>query len=76
MSRFAVLSSIDKGAGMMTMLNETPIDYVTFGNHEDDIEHKYVCQRNRFIHDSQPVSDFFFLSFLSSLSPSISHSFS
>lgn len=29
------------------MLNETPIDYVIFGNHEDDLEHVHVCQRNK-----------------------------
>lgn len=42
-----LLSSIDKGKNMITMLNETPIDYVTFGNHEDDLPHKYVCQRTK-----------------------------
>lgn len=40
-----LLSSVDKGIGMMKMLNETPIDYVIFGNHEDDLEHEYTCQR-------------------------------
>lgn len=40
-----LLSSLDKGIGMTLMLNETPIDMVTFGNHEDDLEHEYVCQR-------------------------------
>ena len=40
-----LLSSIDKGRGMIAMLNEVPIDYVIFGNHEDDLEHKEVCQR-------------------------------
>jgi 2',3'-cyclic-nucleotide 2'-phosphodiesterase (5'-nucleotidase family) len=60
-----LLSAIDKGRGMVQMLNETPIgllgwvggwgwvlnlnltDYVTFGNHEDDLEHEHVCQRVR-----------------------------
>jgi 2',3'-cyclic-nucleotide 2'-phosphodiesterase (5'-nucleotidase family)/Ca2+-binding EF-hand superfamily protein len=40
-----LLSALDKGTGMVNMLNTTPIDYVIFGNHEDDIEHKFVCQR-------------------------------
>ena len=38
-----LLSSIDKGHGMMRMINETPIDYLTWGNHEADIDHKEVC---------------------------------
>ena len=29
-----LLSSIDRGTGMIRMLNETPINYVTWGNHE------------------------------------------
>lgn len=29
-----LLSSIDRGKGMMQMLNETPIDYLTWGNHD------------------------------------------
>eukprot|EP00434_Breviolum_minutum_P019431 symbB.v1.2.017134.t1/scaffold1268.1/size213459/15 len=29
-----LLSSIDMGVGMMKMLNGTPIDYLTWGNHE------------------------------------------
>jgi len=42
-----LLSTVDKGQGMMTMLNETPIDYVTWGNHEDDLGHADVlrCER-------------------------------
>ena len=35
-----LLSSIDMGVGMMKMLNGTPIDYLTWGNHEDDSPHK------------------------------------
>lgn len=31
-----LLSSIDRGAGMIRMLNETPIQYLTWGNHEAD----------------------------------------
>eukprot|EP00928_Gymnodinium_smaydae_P062725 TRINITY_DN46519_c0_g1_i1.p1 TRINITY_DN46519_c0_g1~~TRINITY_DN46519_c0_g1_i1.p1 ORF type:complete len:655 (+),score=141.50 TRINITY_DN46519_c0_g1_i1:112-1965(+) len=40
-----LLSSLDKGFGMMTMLNGTPIDYLTWGNHEDDISHADVMRR-------------------------------
>jgi 2',3'-cyclic-nucleotide 2'-phosphodiesterase (5'-nucleotidase family) len=39
-----LLSSIDNGAGMMMAINETPIDYLTWGNHEADIPHKQVCK--------------------------------
>ena len=42
-----LLSSVDKGAGMMTMLRETPIDYVTIGNHEDDLPHDVICKHVR-----------------------------
>jgi len=42
-----LLSSIDMGVGMMKMLNGTPIDYLTWGNHEDDIPHKEVMKRER-----------------------------
>ena len=31
-----LLSSIDRGAGTIRMLNETPIQYLTWGNHEAD----------------------------------------
>lgn len=40
-----LLSSIDRGAGMIRMLNETPIDYVTWGNHEADLSHSDVMCR-------------------------------
>ncbi len=40
-----LLSSIDRGAGMIRMLNETPIDYVTWGNHEADLSHNDVMCR-------------------------------
>jgi len=42
-----LLSTVDRGQGMMSMLNETPIDYVTWGNHEDDLGHADVmrCER-------------------------------
>ncbi|KAG7351539.1 calcineurin-like phosphoesterase [Nitzschia inconspicua] len=39
-----LLSSIDRGEGMMMAINETPIDYLTWGNHEADIPHKHVCR--------------------------------
>lgn len=39
-----LLSSIDQGNGMMMAINETPIDYLTWGNHEADIPHKEVCR--------------------------------
>ena len=39
-----LLSSIDHGKGMMMAINETPIDYLTWGNHEADIAHKDVCK--------------------------------
>lgn len=42
-----LLSSIDGGVGMMRMLNGTPIDYVTWGNHEDDVGHENVMMRAR-----------------------------
>ena len=42
-----LLSSVDKGAGMMNALNKIPLDYLTWGNHEADIEHKTVCKHVR-----------------------------
>ncbi|HWO26909.1 MAG TPA: 5'-nucleotidase C-terminal domain-containing protein [Kofleriaceae bacterium] len=33
----SILSSLDKGAGMIDCLNAIPITHVTFGNHEDDV---------------------------------------
>lgn len=42
-----LLSALDKGIGMMTMLNETPVDFLSWGNHEADLEHEFVCQRAR-----------------------------
>lgn len=38
-----LLSSVDRGAGMMTALAKTPIDYLTWGNHEADVNHRTVC---------------------------------
>jgi len=42
-----LLSTVDKGRGMMTMLNETPIDYLSWGNHEADLSHADVLARER-----------------------------
>lgn len=42
-----LLSTIDKGKGMMAMLNETPIDYLTWGNHEADLEPRSLFARER-----------------------------
>ena len=43
-----LLSSFDKGVGMMQMLNRTPIDYVTWGNHDlNDLSHSDVMRRER-----------------------------
>ena len=42
-----LLSSFDKGLGMMSMLNKTPIDYLTWGNHEHDLDHADVMKRER-----------------------------
>eukprot|EP00565_Helicotheca_tamesis_P002962 CAMPEP_0185739786 /NCGR_PEP_ID=MMETSP1171-20130828/36254_1 /TAXON_ID=374046 /ORGANISM="Helicotheca tamensis, Strain CCMP826" /LENGTH=661 /DNA_ID=CAMNT_0028411441 /DNA_START=136 /DNA_END=2121 /DNA_ORIENTATION=+ len=39
-----LLSSVDKGKGMMNALAKTPIDYLTWGNHEADIDHRSVCR--------------------------------
>ena len=42
-----LLSSVDKGAGMMKAIAKTPIDYLTWGNHEADIDHRTVCRHVR-----------------------------
>ena len=42
-----LLSSVDKGQGMMKAIAKTPIDYLTWGNHEADIEHRTVCRHVR-----------------------------
>lgn len=39
-----LLSSIDRGAGMMAALKATPIDILTWGNHEADIPHAATCK--------------------------------
>ena len=41
----SLLSSIDKGEGMVKTLNECGIDYVCFGNHEADISHPLLLKR-------------------------------
>ena len=42
-----LLSSVDRGAGMMHALNSIPLDYLTWGNHEADIDHRTVCRHVR-----------------------------
>ena len=42
-----LLSAIDKGRGMMKMLNRTPIDYLIWGNHEDNLSPADVYARER-----------------------------
>jgi hypothetical protein len=42
-----LLSSIDRGAGMMNAIAKTPIDYLTWGNHEADIDHFTLCKHVR-----------------------------
>ena len=42
-----LLSSFDKGVGMMSMLNKTPIDYLIWGNHEHDMAHEDVMNREK-----------------------------
>ena len=39
-----LLSSFDKGVGMMNVINKTPIDYLTWGNHEHDLDHASVLK--------------------------------
>ena len=42
-----LLSAIDKGYGMMNAIQKTPIDYLTWGNHEADVDHQTVCKHVR-----------------------------
>ena len=42
-----LLSSFDKGVGMMKMLKKTPIDYLFWGNPVQDLEHASVLDRKR-----------------------------
>mmetsp|Transcript_20758 Transcript_20758/g.57367 ORF Transcript_20758/g.57367 Transcript_20758/m.57367 type:complete len:631 (+) Transcript_20758:1259-3151(+) len=39
-----LLSTVDHGYGMMRALNAIPLDYIIWGNHEADIDHKIVCR--------------------------------
>ena len=42
-----LLSSVDRGNGMMRALARIPMDYLTWGNHEADVAHKTVCRHVR-----------------------------
>ena len=42
-----LLSSVDRGKGMMRALASIPMDYLTWGNHEADIDHRTVCKHVR-----------------------------
>lgn len=42
-----LLSSIDGGRGMMSMMNAVPIDYLTWGNHEKDLPHAELMEREK-----------------------------
>ena len=41
----SLLSSIDHGTGMVSCLNNVPIDLVCFGNHECDVPHESLKRR-------------------------------
>lgn len=41
----SLLSSLDRGRGMVDCMNALPVDVVTFGNHEDDIGIEALRQR-------------------------------
>ena len=42
-----LLSSVDRGSGMMSALAQTPVDVLIWGNHEADIDHQTVCKHCR-----------------------------
>lgn len=42
-----LLSSVDKGKGIMNALNKIPLDYLSWGNHEADIPNQILCQHVR-----------------------------
>ena len=42
-----LLSTVDHGFGMMKALAAIPLDYIIWGNHEADIDHKIVCRHVR-----------------------------
>lgn len=41
----SILSSLDAGRGMVDCLNEVGVDFVTFGNHEDDLAPEELLAR-------------------------------
>ncbi len=41
----SILSSLDAGRGMVDCLNGVGVTHVTFGNHEDDLEHDQLLAR-------------------------------
>ena len=43
----SLLSSLDSGRGMVDVMNDVGIEYVCFGNHEQDIAHKDMLKRIR-----------------------------
>lgn len=43
----SILSSLDKGVGMVDCLNAIPITHVVFGNHEDDVGMAELAKRVR-----------------------------
>jgi hypothetical protein len=42
-----LLSTVDKGVGMMSTINRIPIDFLTWGNHEKDLPHSNMLARER-----------------------------
>lgn len=42
-----LLSRVDQGRGMMKLINALELDYLTWGNHENDMEHQYLMERVR-----------------------------
>ena len=41
----SLLSSLDSGHGMVDVMNDVGIEYVCFGNHEQDVPHKEMLKR-------------------------------
>ena len=41
----SLISTLDDGKAMLEVLNKIPVDYVTFGNHEFDLEYDCLQQR-------------------------------
>ena len=50
-----LLSSFDKGQGMVNILNKTPIDYVIWGNHEHDLGNIYRVSNMDWEHFKEPL---------------------